>query len=1006
MSKLELTLLGKPRILIDQNPLPQLTSTKAKAILFYLAVTQERCSRETLAGLLWSDMPESSARASLRVALSKLRRHVGEHLQIKRRSVKLMASANVVVDVQRFEEAAADPHTAVDLYSGPLLDDFYLRDAPLFDQWVEQERQRLHQQAINHLNQLAQEAAAAAQFEQAITYTRQLLTLEPWREESHRQLMQWLNQTGQRGAALSQFDHCRHALQKHLDAQPAAETITLYKTIKSTPSSPAANTSPTAQQNPLTAAAELPPHNLHPYPTSFIGRADELHTVTQQLQTPSCRLLTITGTGGIGKTRLALETAQRLLPSFEHGVFYIPLVSLSTSTTAVLVSTIADALNLSLHGSSDLREQLVDYLAHKQMLLVFDNFEHLLAAADLLLDLLTAAPQLKLLVTSREPLGLPEEWVLPLSGLPYKDEGQTTAAQLFSERAQRLDLSFDPAAETADIHHICTLVEGLPLAIELAAAWVRVIPCTEIAAEIERNLDFLATELRIVPDHQTSIRATFVYSWSLLPPASQTVLAKLAIFRGSFSRDAADAVAGASLRTLATLVDKSLIQKEAHGRFRIHPLIQQFALEQLSETERHTLSLTHASYYTRFLHTRQNDMYSAADPQLLTAIKTDIENIRAAWQWLLAAKDSAQTAALITQAMPLTSYYFHRRCHYQEGQSLFATLSQQQHTYPNHLIAQAQVQLASFQCLLSQYDAAEPQLTHSIPILQQADDAASAATAFYYLGFLHTRKGDYTQAIAHFKDSLALYQAIPLEKEQAQPLTGLGIVAMTDGRYDQAEAYGREALAIHRHNGYQRGIANLLSNLGSVFARQGDYAAAQQHYVAAAEAARETGEQLVTAVIISNLGSIARALGEYQTALQHYQESLLITQEMGNQRWIAANLNGLGMTYAAMDNPQAAQTTLLEALHTAAAVQALPDILTALTQLGRLFVTQKRLALAAAVLIYAAHHRSTSEITRQEAQETLTTLTEQLSQTEKDHARTQAQTWSLEEIIAAVGRSE
>ncbi|MCB0036110.1 MAG: AAA family ATPase, partial [Anaerolineales bacterium] len=624
MSKLELTLLGKPHILIDQTPLPQLASAKAKAILFYLAVTQERCSRETLAGLLWSDMPESSARASLRVALSKLRRHVGEHLQIKRRSVKLIASTSLVVDVHLFEQAAADPHTAVDLYTGPLLDDFYLRDAPLFDQWVEQERQRLHQQAINHLNQLAQETAAAAQFEQAITYARKLLTLEPWREETHRQLMQWLNQTGQRGAALSQFARCRQALQDHLDAQPAAETITLYETIKSTPDNPAPNTPAVIQQNLLTSTATLPPHNLHPYPTSFIGRADELHTVTHQLQTPTCRLLTITGTGGIGKTRLALETAQRLLPSFEHGVFYIPLVSLSTSTAAVLVSTIADALNLGLHGTSDPQEQLLGYLAHKQMLLVFDNFEHLLEAADLLLDLLTAAPQLKLLVTSREPLGLPEEWVLPLSGLPYKDEekSETAAAQLFSERAQRLDLSFDPTTETAGIHHICALVEGLPLAIELAAAWVRVIPCTEIAAEIERNLDFLATELRIVPDHQTSIRAVFGYSWSLLTPASQTVLAKLAIFRGSFSRDAAEAVADASLRTLATLVDKSLIQKEAHGRFRIHPLIQQFALEQLSKTERHTLGLNHARYYTRFLHTRQNEMYSAADPQLLAAIKT------------------------------------------------------------------------------------------------------------------------------------------------------------------------------------------------------------------------------------------------------------------------------------------------------------------------------------------------------------------------------------------------
>lgn len=276
MPTLRFTLFGKPHIYLDDDPLDGLISAKARAILFYLAVNQERTSRELLAGLLWSDMPERSARASLRVALSKLRRHLADYLHIDRRNVDLVQTAalkmKIEIDIIQFAQAAVtEPRTAVSLYTAPFLHDFYLRDAPLFDQWVEGERQQLHQQAVTLLKQLATDSAAAHNLPKAITDLRHLLTLEPWREDAHRQLMGVLMQNGQRAAALAQYDLCRQALQEKLDTLPSAETTALYNTLKTMP--PAVPPVPPVPSAPLAPAVPpVPPHPTtsppHPPPSS------------------------------------------------------------------------------------------------------------------------------------------------------------------------------------------------------------------------------------------------------------------------------------------------------------------------------------------------------------------------------------------------------------------------------------------------------------------------------------------------------------------------------------------------------------------------------------------------------------------------------------------------------------------------------------------------------------------------------------------------------------------
>ncbi|MEM8862442.1 MAG: BTAD domain-containing putative transcriptional regulator, partial [Chloroflexota bacterium] len=587
MSKLQLTLLGKPQIRLNDEPLTKLTSAKAKALLFYLAVEQSTVSRELLSGLLWSDMPPESARASLRVVLSKLRGELEPFILITRREVTLQPSAEVISDLDLFLNDK-DYRQANINYKGPFLDDFYLKDAPLFEEWVGRKRETYKQLLLDRLKKLAQTARQNGNLDQAISDLRTLLQFEPWREEAHRELMSLYVQNGQRTAALAQFEQCVDILKAELDIKPEQETVDLVEAIKSGNFQGQIETVVSQKQAKPLDLVKSAPNNLPTASLSFIGRQNEQQKVINHLLQPSNRLLTICGAGGMGKTRLATECARQLQPHFADGVYLVSLVA--TADHQLIPSVIAQALGFMPQGKHSIKNQLLNFLAQKQLLLILDNLEHLLDSIDLLLDLISHCANLKIIVTSREPLAIQEEAVLPLTGLPYQyqpteNEETSQAFDLFMTRAQRLDLSFSVESASAEIHKICALVEGMPLALELAAAWVRVIPCQEIAAEIEKNLDFLATDLNIVPSHQHSVRIVFEYSWSLLNNTEQDGLSRLAIFKGGFKRNAAEEVANVSLRTLSTLIDKSLVQKGESGRFTIHPLIRQFALEKLSEAD-------------------------------------------------------------------------------------------------------------------------------------------------------------------------------------------------------------------------------------------------------------------------------------------------------------------------------------------------------------------------------------------------------------------------------------
>ena len=401
---------------------------------------------------------------------------------------------------------------------------------------------------------------------------------------------------------------------------------------------------------PVTAARPTP-QNWPAARTPFFGRREELAEIARLLADPACRLLTLLGPGGTGKTRLALEAAHRLLANtpatLSDGVFFVPLAPLNRFDQ--LVPAIANAVGFSFCADQSPSDQLLDYLRARRLLLVLDNCEHLLddATACLLVDLLNSAPGLALLATSRTKLNVVGEQVFFVSGLqaPGPEAGEETlpaaalgrysALQLFQQAARRVRPDFSVTTENlADVVRICRLVDGMPLAIELASAWVEMLPTGEIAAEIERSLDFLESNLRDLPERHRSLRAVFVSSWALLTDEEREALQGLSIFRGNFTRQAAETVSGASLRTLLGLVNKSWLQPVSgrDGRYQIHPLLRQYASARLiTETQAwRERRQRHAGYYAGRVQQFDEALRGAQPQDAHNALRADFEEVLAA----------------------------------------------------------------------------------------------------------------------------------------------------------------------------------------------------------------------------------------------------------------------------------------------------------------------------------------------------------------------------------------
>ena len=926
---LQLSLLGKLQISRDHTVVTGFVSTKVQALLCYLAVTARPHDRQTLAGLLWGEMAETEAKANLRTALFNLRKMVGSHLIVTRQTVTFDQASPHTLDVADFQTALAaaglldqEPspaalssatgpillpplRQAAELYRGDFLEGFSVRDAPAFEEWLLGQQERLRLLASQTLYTLAVQHTARGEYAAGIDYTTRLLTLEPWHEEGQRQMMTLLIRSGQRSAALAQYETCRRILAEELGVEPAAETTALYKRLK--------------------AAGTPSPHNLPPQTTPFIGRQPELAHIADRLDNPNCRLLSLIGQGGVGKTRLAVQAAatQVAQSGFQDGVFLINLAAVnSVELFLTHLAAALTALNLPAGDPAALKPQLLAHLEAKEILLLLDNFEQLLgqatAAVDLLPELLRAAPRLKLLVTSRERLNLREEWALDVAGLNYPastagpeaeavdNEGPFegySAVALFVQQAQQVQAGFTLSeADWPAVARICRLVEGAPLGLELAASWLPLYTCPEIAAEIERNLDFLTTSRRNVPERHRSLRAVFEHSWALLSPPEQAIFRQLSVFRGGFEREAALQVSQASPVSLAGLLTKSLLRHTTPGRYEIHELLRQYAAEKLAQTpvEQQAVQTRHARYYANFLRQWRQQFERDKSSAALAKLNAETDNLRLGWQRAI---ESEQAEAEINQY-----WYFGA---IEPAGSLFgpnlAWLRPPDPGWDQGLERHGQGLLAYRQ---GHYPTAKQYLLESLALLQTADDALYIARSKAVLGMLAYDLGDNAEAEQLLQESLVVLKAQGEHRYRSYGLAYLGRVTPSLGRPVEVEAALRESLAISREVEDHWAIAHTLKNLGAMLDLTAQTVETRREAQALLEESlvlcRDNGDPWSIAAALVALGQVHQHLADDQAATRCYREALALALPPSFTPLVLQILVGL----ARQETPERALTLL------------------------------------------------------------------------------------------------
>ena len=654
--------------------------------------------------------------------------------------------------------------------------------------------------------------------------------------------------------------------------------------------------------------------NLPPQPTIFIGRENELIEVNQRLANPACRLVTLVGPGGMGKTRLALQVATESGNRFTDGTYFVRLAPLDSAE--FLITTIAEALNLSLQGATEPQAQVLDYLQPRECLLVLDNFEHILAGADLLSEIVRVAPNVKVLITSRERLNLQEEWVYELQGMTFPesspeeadvhDGGQTgtevySALQLFEQRAQQTQADFDLMAEYPAVVRICQLVEGMPLGLELAASWTNLMPCREIAAEIEQNLDFLTSSMRNLRERHRSLRAVFEHSWQLLAEEEKAVFRKLSVFRGGFTRPAAKEVAGATLPILLGLVNKSLIQPDLTGRYQIHELLRQFGAEKLAEAGE--LAQTRSHHLTFFLQVAEE-----AEPQLsgsdqvtwLHRLEIEYDNLRAALNWSRVAEDMAQSGLSLAGSL---RRFWGGRGYFHEGREHLSTVLSRPEALERTAARAKALHAAGYLAYLqSDYPATRPLLDESLSIYREEQGPAGRrdlADALITLGDMRTGVGDYATATSLMQEALGIMRELKDVTGIARALWQLGACAVRPGDYEQAVHYFEEALSLLRQVGDHRHTAVVLSGLAEVAVRQGNYEYAITLEAESLELRREIGDSWGVAVSFGNFAWIALCKGDLQQAVIRLGESLTLRRKIGDHggaAWCLEKLAEVALT--------------------------------------------------------------------------------------------------------------
>lgn len=958
MERLNLFLFGAPRLASENQTVP-VGRRKMLALLAYLAMTQQTQSRDMLHALLWPEYDTVSGRSSLRRELTRLRKLLGkESIVADRHKIALQITPKLAIDVVKFRTPLKIAHqhqahlcndclegfkTAVSAYTAEFMAGFSLADAPEFNDWLFYERQSLQNELATMLQALIRHYEPHEDGKVAIQYAQHWLRLDPLNEAAHRQLMRLFANNNQRNAALQQYDRCVALLRQELDVEPEEETTALWESIRQGEGyakrpQPTDELAPASTQTaPKEDEDAHVPNNLPLESTPFIGRQQEQTNLYQLLLQRETRFVTITGAGGMGKTRLALAVAKQFAtPQADHpfpdGIFFVELAALQTA--ALIPTTIASAVGVRIDSGE---QQLYDYLANKQMLLVLDNFEHLLDGSAVLQQLLLKTKQITILATSRERLRLRDEQLFPIVGLdtPTSAHPLSTASELFLRSAQRVDPAFDPSEnDWASIVTICQLVAGMPLALELAASWIDMLTPVDIAGEIARNLDFLASELIDIPERHRSVRAAIDTSWQYLSAEQKRQFAQLSVFHGGFSREAAEKIVGVSLRALSHFVNKSFLGfQRASKRYTIHEMLRQFSAEKLSQDmdTANQSSIKHAAFYSSLL----GDWGWFAQPSEMTAtldtIGQEIDNVRAAWNYL---SKTQQFEALERGFVSLLRFHQMRGSLAEGGSLLSDLLTQIPATQPafRGWLYLTQANVLRWQ---GAYEDSQFAANKAIIIGEEVGSAEIMAMALLESGTTLWMQGQFDQSVQHLERGLPLARQTQRQEVEATIILRLGTNRWKQGNFNLARSHYDQALSIFKEHNIWLWRGRALNLLGILLTQQNQPEEGVLCLREAVEMSLKADDFLGRSRTLGNLARVEWLLGNLSLGFARIKESLDLQQKVGNQRGIAASKGSLGLFYLELGQLDEAQPYIEQSIEIYIAIGADHDLIQALIRQSR-----------------------------------------------------------------------
>ncbi len=952
---LELTCLNHFRARLNGSLLTRFESDNIRALLIFLACESEHPhSRARLAAMFWPDSPESEARNNLRQAIFKLQQTLKNrtanppYLLVNHQTIQFNLTSPYEFDYLKLQKhldtfnalAARQKQSetgiqhlveAARLYAGPFLQTAAWRTSEIFEEWMIIQREKLHRKVFLGLDFLAGWYIEQQHWEQAQVYTMQQITLDPWYETGHRRMMEILASQGKRSLALHQFEKCKAVLQKELGVEPMPQTLALYEKIRR-------QTTPTAEK-PISpkptlqpASARLAPktprpgHNLPENLSHFIGREALINQVSQILKDRNTRLVALTGLGGIGKTRLAIELGRQLQQEFPDGVWFVPLDGLPTSSEAYhLEGAIASNLPLP-QGSGTVGAQLKNFLHARRLLLICDNFEPISHLSPSLQTLLDQAPLIKCLVTTRDAAPFSNHTAIPVPPLTYPadedahdDLNRFEAARLFMQQARktRADVEISRVDEPF-ISLICKLVGGLPLALELAASWTNTLSCREIAEEIQKGLRILKDTNGQFPARQGSISIVFEHMWQRLSFHEQRILAQLSVFRGGFTREAAETIAGATLETLRAFIQQALlkVEKQTHSqtRYAAHELVSQFSQEKYQQMlpahpDLGDLLHRHADYYRHWLQKQRERIGTEKFMALVNWLEPEMDNLKAAWMWAV----ETQNASFLRQAAPTAGAFFSIKSRYQEGVLLFENAVQAlQHAPPENKEVQAATYVLQNRWVMLQNSLFPVDYAAVTAIAQQAlaraeaqGDALEAAYARLQGAISLRRAGKFSEAWQWLEQGLANLPDSPAPLSGDTPvypgefnwvkasLDGqLAMISPQTGKLKEGERYGVQSLRLFQAFGFHTGIWYAAYALAYLSQMQGNYTQAEMYLNIATDALGDLPLQYHRLNTLQLKGYTYLYMKDYPRALQAFQQALEYNHAVGDDD-MASNLLGV-----------------------------------------------------------------------------------------------------------------